>query len=85
MALCNLSFKLMYFLIEYILSSFTDVLPASDFRLLSSVFRLPAFSSYVLCFFFLAAGKSTLFKIRRYPGELGYKFRSVAGSPTKCW
>ena len=47
MALCNLSFKLMYFLIEYILSSFTDVLPASDFRLLSSDFQLFQVTSYV--------------------------------------
>lgn len=38
--------------------------------------------SYVFCFFFLAAGKRILFKISLYPGELGYRSRSVGGSPT---
>ncbi len=41
------------------------------------------FLNYVFLFFFLAAGKSTLFKINRYPGELGYKLKSVGSSPTR--
>ena len=44
------------------------------FRCAHSVFRV--------CFF--AAGKRTLFRIRRYPGELGCSARSVAGSPIWC-
>ena len=40
--------------------------------------------NYVFLFFFLAAGNNMLFRISRYPGELGCKLRSVGGSPTKC-
>ncbi len=40
--------------------------------------------SYVFCGFFLAAGNKILFKINRYPGEFGCKFKSVGGSPTRC-
>ena len=38
----------------------------------------------VLSFCFLAAGNRTLFRIRRYPGELGCRARSVCGSPIWC-
>ena len=38
----------------------------------------------VFCFSFFAAGNKTLFKINLYPSELGYRFKSVGGSPTKC-
>lgn len=34
---------------------------------------------YVFRFCFLAAGNSTLFRINRYPGELGCKLKSVGG------
>ena len=42
-------------------------------------------SVYVFCFFFFAAGNNTLFKINRYPGELGNSAKSVGGSYTMCW
>jgi hypothetical protein len=41
------------------------------------------FMNYVFLFFFLAAGESTLFNIKRYPGELEYKLKSVGSSPTR--
>src|SRR5690606_10812331 len=39
-------------------------------------------ADYVFRFFFLAAGKSMLLRISRYPGEFGCKLRSVSGSCT---
>ncbi len=41
-------------------------------------------AAQVLSFFFFAAGKRTLFRMRRYPGELGWRARSVWGSPIWC-
>ena len=43
-----------------------------------------AFNFYVFCFFFWAAGNNTLFKISRYPGDVGCSSISVLGSPTLC-
>ena len=39
---------------------------------------------HVLSGFFFAAGKSTLLRISRYPGEFGCNARSVDGLPTAC-
>ena len=40
---------------------------------------------YVFFSFFSAAGKRTLFRMSRYPGECLWSARSVGGSPTACW
>ena len=43
------------------------------------------FAFQVFCFFFFAAGNNMLFSMSLYPALLGYKFKSVGSSPTRCW